>query len=928
MSFYGTKGKPYGIAPLNDLGKIPATLLADIDSLSIADGSVSNSLFQLIPNLAGVSGNIQAQIDAIISGTSFRGGYDASSNLFPSTGGSGPSGAVEAGNNWAITAEGTLGGTFVIIGTTITALINSPGQIASNWSVPVDQVISVFGRKGLVAPEIGDYDVSQVTGAAPLDSPVFVGTPTAPILNLTNNTNFLVSGSTNTMTHTMASLTAPRIFTLPDANSNTIQPSSAPTNQFATGINNDGVISYAQPSFANISGIADITQGGSGQTTANAALNAFLPSQSGQNGKVLGTDGINSSWVTTSTGSVTSVSVATANGFAGTVATATTTPAISIQTSVTGILKGNGTSVVAAVATDIPTTNVLSSATNTMTSNVNGVSSNTTIINTNILNSSTNTLTSIINGIPSITPIINSNALALSTTTLTSSVNGIISSTVQVSPSGQSISSTITFNTLTEVLLAVAPNINAIGIYILRLVDGINELNVKFTMSGNIFSSYTQSSIQILEVNDSAGIINATNISSYLLFRGYLRTDTPNSYFAVTVSTPYTLLYNNPITMTVYQNGASYLNENFTITNMITTDISNLINLAPANLIFKIKTAYIPITTYTPQGYLYVPGSASGAIFQYRINNLTGAITALTPASFTTTNPYKIAVTQLRNFIYGIATGSNNIFQFAINPASGILSALVPATVAGPSVPTGIVVDPTDRFVYVCGFGTGQFNQFSITKSTGQLVAIPAPPTAAAGMQDLIVHPSGKWLYAINSSASLIYQYSIDQTTGALTVMGTTLSTDSGPVKIVAHPSGLYVYVLANTGNFIDIYNVNPNTGILTASVTPRFAVGLNSRGICISANGKFIYYSSQTSNAIFQSTITLATGNITTPTSSLAVSGARECCIDFSGSYLYVVSNSLNQVNTFLINQTTGAITAVGAGIATGTNVNNIIAA
>ena len=49
-------------------------------------------------------------------------------------------------------------------------------------------------------------------------------------------------------------------------------------------------------------------------------------------------------------GTVTSVSVVSANGFAGTVATATITPAITISTTVNGILKGNGTSLAAAVA--------------------------------------------------------------------------------------------------------------------------------------------------------------------------------------------------------------------------------------------------------------------------------------------------------------------------------------------------------------------------------------------------------------------------------------------------------------------------------------------------------------------------------------------------------------------------------------------------
>lgn len=49
-------------------------------------------------------------------------------------------------------------------------------------------------------------------------------------------------------------------------------------------------------------------------------------------------------------GTVTSVSVVSANGLAGTVANATTTPAITLSTSITGILKGNGTAISAAVA--------------------------------------------------------------------------------------------------------------------------------------------------------------------------------------------------------------------------------------------------------------------------------------------------------------------------------------------------------------------------------------------------------------------------------------------------------------------------------------------------------------------------------------------------------------------------------------------------
>jgi hypothetical protein len=54
--------------------------------------------------------------------------------------------------------------------------------------------------------------------------------------------------------------------------------------------------------------------------------------------------------VAAATGTVTTVSVVSANGFAGTVATDTTTPAITLTTSITGVLKGNGTAISAATA--------------------------------------------------------------------------------------------------------------------------------------------------------------------------------------------------------------------------------------------------------------------------------------------------------------------------------------------------------------------------------------------------------------------------------------------------------------------------------------------------------------------------------------------------------------------------------------------------
>lgn len=60
-------------------------------------------------------------------------------------------------------------------------------------------------------------------------------------------------------------------------------------------------------------------------------------------------DGI-ATGATANTGTVTTVSVVSANGLAGTVATAGVTPAITLSTTITGLLKGNGTAISAATA--------------------------------------------------------------------------------------------------------------------------------------------------------------------------------------------------------------------------------------------------------------------------------------------------------------------------------------------------------------------------------------------------------------------------------------------------------------------------------------------------------------------------------------------------------------------------------------------------
>lgn len=78
-----------------------------------------------------------------------RGGHDATSDLFPSSGGSGGGGAIEADNIWYITGAGTLGGTPVVVGDAIRALVDAPAQVAANWLIyPVN--VDTVGEETII----------------------------------------------------------------------------------------------------------------------------------------------------------------------------------------------------------------------------------------------------------------------------------------------------------------------------------------------------------------------------------------------------------------------------------------------------------------------------------------------------------------------------------------------------------------------------------------------------------------------------------------------------------------------------------------------------------------------------------------------------------------------------------------------------------
>ena len=185
-----------------------------------------------------------------------------------------------------------------------------------------DAVSSVFGRTGAVVGVSTDYSSVGLTNTAIGASSPSTGAFTTVTASSTIAATGAVTGSNLSGTNTgdQTNITG---------NSGTA--TALQTARAINGVNFDGTAAITVTAAGStLSDTVTIAKGGTGQITAQAALNALLPSQAGASGKNLQSDGTNVSFVADAGGTVTSVSVSTANGVSGTVATSTTTPAISL----------------------------------------------------------------------------------------------------------------------------------------------------------------------------------------------------------------------------------------------------------------------------------------------------------------------------------------------------------------------------------------------------------------------------------------------------------------------------------------------------------------------------------------------------------------------------------------------------------------------
>ncbi len=144
LIYDGTSFQAIGLINPGQISNLPYSEDWETDELTGASKAVLFTIIEAIT--AGILANEQAIIDGVQEAKDYadslviglwddRGNYDASTDLFPSSGGSGEAGAILKGDIWTVSVAGTLGGEDVNPPNTVRALIDTPGQTSSNWAI-------------------------------------------------------------------------------------------------------------------------------------------------------------------------------------------------------------------------------------------------------------------------------------------------------------------------------------------------------------------------------------------------------------------------------------------------------------------------------------------------------------------------------------------------------------------------------------------------------------------------------------------------------------------------------------------------------------------------------------------------------------------------------------------------------------------------
>jgi 6-phosphogluconolactonase len=278
-------------------------------------------------------------------------------------------------------------------------------------------------------------------------------------------------------------------------------------------------------------------------------------------------------------------------------------------------------------------------------------------------------------------------------------------------------------------------------------------------------------------------------------------------------------------------------------------------------------------------------------VVTYAIDRGTGALKQLSRAPLADSFP-SICVDKTGRYLLGASYSGNKVSVNAIGENGKVSD---PQQV----IPTAlnahcIIVDKTNRYVFVPHLGTNQIFQFLFDAKTGKLTSNTPPIVqmpAGTGPRHIILSGDNKFAYLLSELTATVTTLSLDEKTGLLTTVSevSALSPDSKLRKGV--PRGLPV----------------------PPGESPRdVSNDIWAADLHLSPDGKYLYVSERTSSTINALSVDAASGKLNYLASTPTEKQPRGFRIDPTGSYMVVSGELSDTISSYAI-EASGALKLLG---------------
>jgi len=360
--------------------------------------------------------------------------------------------------------------------------------------------------------------------------------------------------------------------------------------------------------------------------------------------------------------------------------------------------------------------------------------------------------------------------------------------------------------------------------------------------------------------------------------------------------------------------------------------LSTLVPALPELTLSRIeRSGHLPVYVGT-----YTSGRSKG-IYLCSLNLTSGELKYVA-ATEQVKDPSYLAIAPNRRRLYSVnevedfgAKKGGALSAFDIDQQTGSLRLLNQQPSLG-GAPCYVVVDRTSRFVLVANYSGGNVAVLPV-RSDGSLgeatdLKQDAGSSVNAERQEgphahcIVLDPTNRFAYLCDLGTDKIMIFKFDARRGRLipaTIPWVQLKPGDGPRHLTFHPRAAYAYVINELHATVTAFAFDRVHGglkeVQTVATLPSDFSGANtSADIHVSGNGRFLYCSNRGHDSIAAFRIDQRNGKLTfIAHQSTGGKTPRNFAIDPTGAFLLVANQKSDNIVSFRLDPETGRLSATG---------------